>query len=196
MLQMGDEMRRTQHGNNNAYCQDNDVSWLDWSLLDRHRDLHRFVRTLIGYRRRMMGARSEESFELSLKELLRRAEFDWHGVRLGKPDWADDSHSIACTIRASPAAPSVVAACDDQRILGGARFRPAPDARSTARRVVAMDRYGAKIARGHHGCALQRRWCAGRNTASRRAPSLCCLREPPTLPFQRKACRQHTCESD
>jgi isoamylase len=102
MLQMGDEMRRTQHGNNNAYCQDNDMSWLDWSLLDRHRDLHRFVRTLVGYRRRMMGTRSEESLELSLNELLRRAEFDWHGVRLGKPDWADGSHSIACTIRSTP----------------------------------------------------------------------------------------------
>ena len=58
MLLMGDEMRRTQRGNNNAYCQDNEMSWLDWSLLDRHRDLHRFVRTLVGYRRRMMGARS------------------------------------------------------------------------------------------------------------------------------------------
>ena len=88
MLQMGDEMRRTQHGNNNAYCQDNDVSWLDWSLLDRHRALHRFVRTLIGYRRRMITAGSEDSLELSLNELLRRAEFDWHGVRLAKPDWA------------------------------------------------------------------------------------------------------------
>jgi len=100
MLQMGDEMRRSQHGNNNAYCQDNDVSWLDWRLLDRHRDLLRFVRTLVGYRRRMM--KSEESLELSLNELLRHAKFDWHGVRLGKPDWTDDSHSIACTIRSTP----------------------------------------------------------------------------------------------
>ena len=55
MLLMGDEMRRTQRGNNNAYCQDNEVSWLDWSLLDRHRDLHRFVRTLISHR--LQGSR-------------------------------------------------------------------------------------------------------------------------------------------
>jgi len=102
MLQMGDEMRRTQNGNNNAYCQDNDVSWLDWSLLNRHWDLHRFVRTLIGYRRRMTGAKSAESLEVSLNELLRHAEFEWHGVRLGRPDWADDSHSIACTLRSNP----------------------------------------------------------------------------------------------
>ena len=56
MLQMGDEMRRTQWGNNNAYCQDNEVSWLDWSLLDRHRDLHQFVRKLIAHRLRLLSA--------------------------------------------------------------------------------------------------------------------------------------------
>ena len=89
MLQMGDEMRRTQRGNNNAYCQDNEVSWLDWSLLDRHRDLHRFVRKLIAHRLRLLSAGDEESFGLSLNQLLRRAEIDWHGVRLGRPDWGD-----------------------------------------------------------------------------------------------------------
>jgi glycogen operon protein len=99
MLQMGDEMRRTQWGNNNAYCQDNEVSWLDWSLLDRHRDLHRFVQTLIAHRLRLLSARDEEFFGLSLNELLRRAEIDWHGVRLGRPDWGDYSHSIAFTVR-------------------------------------------------------------------------------------------------
>jgi isoamylase len=99
MLQMGDEMRRTQHGNNNAYCQDNEVSWLDWRLLDRHRELYRFVQTLIRQRLRWMEASGEETFALSLNELLRRAEIDWHGVRLGSPDWADDSHSIAFTLR-------------------------------------------------------------------------------------------------
>jgi len=99
MLLMGDEMRRTQRGNNNAYCQDNEVGWLDWSLLDRHSDLHRFVRTLISHRLQGIEMGAEEGFGLSLNELLRRAEIDWHGVRLGCPDWSDDSHSIACTVR-------------------------------------------------------------------------------------------------
>ena len=99
MLQMGDEMRRTQRGNNNAYCQDNDVSWLDWSLLDRHRDLHQFVRKLIVQRLRLLSLGDEESFGLSLNQLLRRAEIDWHGVRLGRPDWSDSSHSLALTVR-------------------------------------------------------------------------------------------------
>jgi isoamylase len=99
MLPMGDEMRRTQRGNNNAYCQDNEVSWLDWSLLGRHPDLHRFVRMLISHRLRGIAMGADESFGLSLNEVLRRAEFDWHGVRLGSPDWSEDSHSIACTVR-------------------------------------------------------------------------------------------------
>ena len=99
MLQMGDEMGRTQRGNNNAYCQDYEAGWLDWGLLERHRDLHQFVRKLIGYRLRWMGAGDEESEGLSLNQLLRNAKIHWHGVRLGAPDWADDSHSIAFTLR-------------------------------------------------------------------------------------------------
>jgi len=99
MLQMGDEMRRTQWGNSNAYCQDNEVSWLDWSLLDRHRDLHQFVRKLIAQRLRLLSAGDQESFGLSLNQLLRRAEIDWHGVQLGRPDWSDSSHSLALTVR-------------------------------------------------------------------------------------------------
>jgi isoamylase len=99
MLQMGDEMRRSQRGNNNAYCQDNEVSWLDWSLLDRHRDLYRFAQKSIAHRLNWMGSSSQVSSELSLNELLRSAEIDWHGVRIGSPDWANDSHSIAFTLR-------------------------------------------------------------------------------------------------
>jgi isoamylase len=102
MLLMGDETCRTQQGNNNAYCHDNELAWLDWSLLDRNREFHRFVRTLIADRRRLMGTFVEERFELSLCELLRRAEIDWHGVRLDAPDWSNDSHSIACTLRTGP----------------------------------------------------------------------------------------------
>jgi isoamylase len=99
MLQMGDEMRRTQRGNNNAYCQDNELSWVDWGLLDRYRDLYRFTQRLIAHRLRFLGESGEENFGLSLNQLLHQAEIDWHGVRLGQPDWADDSHSVACTIR-------------------------------------------------------------------------------------------------
>jgi len=47
MIVMGDESCRTQRGNNNAYCQDNEIGWLDWQLMNQHADLYRFVRLLI-----------------------------------------------------------------------------------------------------------------------------------------------------
>jgi isoamylase len=105
MLLMGDEMGRTQRGNNNAYCQDNELSWLDWSLLEPHAGLLRFVRTLIAQRLRWVDwieTSGEAGVGLSLNELLRRAEIDWHGITLGQPDWGEDSHSLACTIRSGP----------------------------------------------------------------------------------------------
>jgi isoamylase len=97
MMQMGDEVRRTQHGNNNAYCQDNELSWFDWSLLENHRDIHRFVKHLIAFRLRRDT--SKEEHPLSLQELLRQAQIQWHGVELNRPDWGDDSHSVAFTVR-------------------------------------------------------------------------------------------------
>jgi glycogen operon protein len=95
MLHMGDEVRRTQGGNNNAYCQDNELSWFDWTLPDRHRDLFRFCRRLIS--RRLNRDMSTEASVMSLNQLLRRSRIEWHGVRLHQPDWNDDSHSIAVT---------------------------------------------------------------------------------------------------
>ncbi len=96
MLLMGDEVRRTQRGNNNAYCQDNEISWFDWTLLDRHPDVHRFVKQLISFRLRRDAAEEEG---LILNELLRRGQVQWHGVKLNQPDWGDHSHSLACTVR-------------------------------------------------------------------------------------------------
>jgi len=96
MLLMGDEVRRTQRGNNNAYCQDNEISWFDWSLLDRHPDVHRFVRQLLVFRLRRDAAGEDG---ISLNELLSRAQVQWHGVRLNQPDWGDHSHSLACTLK-------------------------------------------------------------------------------------------------
>jgi glycogen operon protein len=97
MLLMGDEVRRTQSGNNNAYCQDSDISWFDWGLLERHADIHRFVKALIGYRQRRDAV--AEGSPLSLNQLLSKARIEWHGVALKRPDWSDQSHSLAFTMR-------------------------------------------------------------------------------------------------
>jgi glycogen operon protein len=95
MLLMGDEVRRSQEGNNNAYCQDNETSWFDWSLLERHADVHRFVRLLIAGRLQRDVALTDPA--KTLNQLLGQARLTWHGVRLGEPDWGKDSHSLALT---------------------------------------------------------------------------------------------------
>jgi glycogen operon protein len=97
MLLMGDEVRRTQHGNNNAYCQDNEISWFDWTLLHKHGDVHRFVKELIAFRQRRDVTMGDTT--ISLNELLRRADLDWHGTTLNCPDWGEDSHSLAFTMK-------------------------------------------------------------------------------------------------
>ena len=93
MMQMGDEVRRTQGGNNNAYCQDNETSWLDWGLRGVHGDVHRFTRHLIA--RRVLRDASVQQARISLTDLLHQATKGWHGVRLDHPDWGADSHSLA-----------------------------------------------------------------------------------------------------
>jgi isoamylase len=95
MILMGDEMRHTQGGNNNAYCQDNEVSWLDWSLLEKHADVHRFLKLLTA--RRLLRTMHHEQQRKSLNRLIREANKAWHGVRLHQPDWSDQSHSLALT---------------------------------------------------------------------------------------------------
>jgi glycogen operon protein len=93
MLAMGDEVRRTQHGNNNAYCQDNDTSWFDWQLVSKHADVLRFVKLLI--QRRVLRDTEHERRRVSLTQVLHEQKPRWHGVKLNQPDWSPSSHSIA-----------------------------------------------------------------------------------------------------
>jgi isoamylase len=105
MILMGDEVRRSQGGNNNAYCQDNETSWLDWSLFERHAGLRRFVQHLIAARLRRPQATGFDG--RSLNEFLRDARFEWHGVRLHAPDWSTPSRSLALTIGDPAAGPAM-----------------------------------------------------------------------------------------
>src|SRR5262245_33393059 len=97
MILMGDEVRRTQLGNNNAYCHDSELNWFDWDLVGRHADIHRFVKQLIAFRQRRDLLTHVTT--LSLKQLLDRAAIRWHGIRLDRPDWGEHSHSLAFTLR-------------------------------------------------------------------------------------------------
>jgi isoamylase len=92
MFVMGDEVRRSQRGNNNAYCQDNDTSWFDWNLLSKHADVLRFVKLLIA--RRVIRDVDYERRRVSLSQVLREQKLAWHGVKLNQPDWSPFSHTI------------------------------------------------------------------------------------------------------
>jgi glycogen operon protein len=97
MILMGDEVRRTQHGNNNAYCHDNELTWFDWSLVGKNAGLFRFVKLLITSR--LQRDASQLKYSMSLKELLKQGIISWHGVKLNQPDWTAQSHTIAFTVQ-------------------------------------------------------------------------------------------------
>jgi len=91
MLLAGDEFRRTQRGNNNAYCQDNAVSWVDWSFLEKHREIHRFTRGMIAFRRTHPVLRKAAFYT--------GADIQWFGPQGTTPAWADPGRkSFACLI--------------------------------------------------------------------------------------------------
>jgi glycogen operon protein len=91
MLLGGDEFRRTQRGNNNAYCQDNEVSWYDWSLLEKHTEIHRFTRGMIAFRRAHSVLRRENFYT--------DEDIKWFAPNGGPPHWADPwQKSFACLI--------------------------------------------------------------------------------------------------
>jgi glycogen operon protein len=91
MLLGGDEFRRTQRGNNNAYCQDNEVSWFDWSMLEKHKETHRFTRGMIAFRRAHPVLRKEDFYTA--------AGIKWFAPNGAAPDWTDQLlKSFACLI--------------------------------------------------------------------------------------------------
>lgn len=89
MILGGDEFGRTQQGNNNAYCQDNEISWYDWTLVEKNRDILDFVREMIGFRRRYPV--------LSHERFYRPEDVSWFNTSGWMPDWQSDS-AIGCHI--------------------------------------------------------------------------------------------------
>jgi isoamylase len=96
MLLMGDEVRRTQQGNNNAYCQDNEISWFDWSLVDRHRDMLGFVQKIIRFVQSLELFQQVERLDVATN--IHKPYVVWHGVKLCQPDWGDNSHTVAFSL--------------------------------------------------------------------------------------------------
>jgi glycogen operon protein len=98
MILGGDEIRRTQGGNNNAYNQDNPTSWFDWTMTASNRDMLRFFQRMIGFRK-AHPALSQPYFyrgEINDRGL---PDITWHGTRLNSPGFGDpEGRALACTI--------------------------------------------------------------------------------------------------
>jgi len=95
MVLMGDEVGRTQDGNNNAYCHDSALSWLNWDLLRTNSDLFYFFKACITFRRAHAVLRN--GYFLRGEDYLNKGHLDitWHGIRVGKPDWSEKSRTLA-----------------------------------------------------------------------------------------------------
>jgi len=94
MLTAGDEVLRTQRGNNNAYCQNNDVSWVDWSWTPAGRAMLRFTRELIALRKRHPSLRRARFFDGAADGAP--AEIQWYGETLAPPAWDDAQARVLC----------------------------------------------------------------------------------------------------
>jgi glycogen operon protein len=98
MILGGDEMRRTQQGNNNAYCQDNEISWYDWNLWEKNLDVFRFFEKMIAFRKRHRSLQRDSYFNGETNE-RGLADISWHGCRLNNPGWNDPmSRVLAFTL--------------------------------------------------------------------------------------------------
>jgi glycogen operon protein len=89
MMRAGDEFMQTQHGNSNPYNQDNETTWLDWSLMRRNAGIHRFFKQAIAFRK---------SHPSLARSRFWRDDVRWHGVGPA-PDLSPDSHSLAFRLR-------------------------------------------------------------------------------------------------
>ena len=98
MFVAGDESRRTQNGNNNAYCQDNDTSWFDWSLVDKNTGLVHFFKGMIAFRKAHSALRLGQFYNGAVNE-RGLTDVMWHGTKLGAPNWDDpNAQALAMTI--------------------------------------------------------------------------------------------------
>ena len=98
MILAGDEVRRTQKGNNNAYCQDNEINWFDWNLVEKNADIFRFFKLMIAFRQshRILRRRNFFKGEVNERSLV---DISWHGCQLFCPGWYDSySRTLTFTL--------------------------------------------------------------------------------------------------
>lgn len=95
MLFNGDEIARTKSGNNNTYCHDNELNWIDWSYLEKNQQIFRFFKQMIEFRKAHPVLRGVTHFQNKDYVGSGYPDISWHGVNAWNPDWSVQSRSIA-----------------------------------------------------------------------------------------------------
>jgi isoamylase len=95
MVLMGDEVGHTQCGNNNTYCQDNELNWMDWTLLECNADLFRFFKNCIAFRKAHLVLRNRSHLRNQDYVGSGYADITWHGTKAWYADWSDESRTLA-----------------------------------------------------------------------------------------------------
>ncbi|MCQ2982324.1 MAG: glycogen debranching protein GlgX [Treponemataceae bacterium] len=103
MLLAGDELRRTQGGNNNAYCQDNGISWVDWTRKETHAENYDFTRKLIAFRKAHPAFMRPEFFTGKDVSLNTLPDITWFDESGNSPNWGNLGHFVAFRLDGSPA---------------------------------------------------------------------------------------------
>ncbi len=124
MLLAGDECRRSQRGNNNAYCQDNEVSWFDWDLLNKNRELVRFVRALIRFRRSQPTLRRHTYLSGQANGSSHRPDVKWYNAKGEPADWHNNGMALICLLGPPPPEEDPDKAGRDLMIMMNAKARP------------------------------------------------------------------------
>ena len=96
MLLMGDESGHTRQGNNNPWCQDNELNWLDWDQVRRNTDLVRFAGKLVRFTESLEILQENRFWAATNPEL--KGDISWHGEKPGRPDWTTSSRILAFTL--------------------------------------------------------------------------------------------------
>jgi isoamylase len=139
MLLAGDEFLRTQQGNNNAWCQDNDISWVNWDLATQNASFQRFVREMIALRKRHSSLRRRDFLRGTGPLGNSEPDVIWHGARLGQPDFSAGSNFLAYVLDGSQTGrepdKDLCVACKSGRDAVSFRIPPSPSGQ-TWRRVV------------------------------------------------------------
>jgi glycogen operon protein len=102
MLLAGDEIGKSQLGNNNAYCQDNDLTWFNWKLTERNEALRRFFATLAAFRRAEPTVRQPDFLHGQPRQPGGLPDVSWFSSSGGQVEWSGDSRSLVCMLGAVP----------------------------------------------------------------------------------------------